>query len=107
MWYGSPQWQIEAFRRLEIPAEMQKNNKFAPLGPADGLVKSAILGGNSARLYRVDVKSALNAIPRDKIAAIKARSSPWAVSVPTRATVRRTHARLDPYRGRSRHEGGG
>ena len=72
VWYGSPQWQIEAFRRLEIPVEMQRNNQFAPLGAADGLVKTAILGGNSARLYKVDVKSALNEIPRDKIAAIKA-----------------------------------
>jgi len=72
VWYGSPQWQIEAFRRLEIPTDMQKNNKFAPLGAADGLVKTAILGGNSARLYRVDVKSAQSAITTDKIASIKA-----------------------------------
>src|SRR6266852_8614217 len=71
VWYGSPQWQIEAFRRLEIPVEMQKNNQFAPLGAPDGMVKSSILGGNSARLYRVDVKSAQNAITTDKIAAIK------------------------------------
>ena len=60
------------FRRLEIPVEMQKNNQFAPLGAPDGLVKSAILGGNSGRLYRVDVKSAQNAITTDKIAAIRA-----------------------------------
>src|SRR5437016_3052098 len=72
VWYGSPQWQIEAFRRLEIPADMQKNNQFAPLGAADGLVKTAILGGNSARLYRVDVKSAQSGITTDKIASIKA-----------------------------------
>jgi hypothetical protein len=72
VWYGSPQWQIEAFRRLEIPADMQKNNQFAPLGAADGLAKTAILGGNSARLYRVDVKSAQSAITTDKIASIKA-----------------------------------
>jgi Predicted metal-dependent hydrolase of the TIM-barrel fold len=72
VWYGSPQWQIEAFRRLEIPVEMQKNNQFAPLGAPDGLVKTAILGGNSARLYRVDVKSAQSGITTDKIASIKA-----------------------------------
>jgi predicted TIM-barrel fold metal-dependent hydrolase len=71
VWYGSPQWQIEAFRRLEMPADMQRNNQFAPLGAADGLVKSAILGGNSARLYRLDVRSAQGAITTDKIAAIK------------------------------------
>ena len=50
-------------------AEMQKNNQFAPLGAPDGLVKTAILGGNSARLYRVDVKSAQSGITTDKIAS--------------------------------------
>ena len=51
VWYGSPQWQIEAMRRLEIPEDMQKKHGFAPLGPADGVVKSAIFGGNAVRLY--------------------------------------------------------
>src|SRR2546427_227953 len=72
VWYGSPQWQIEALRRLEIPEDMQKKHSFAPLGPADGLVKSTIFGGNSARLYKLDMRSAQGAITRDKIAAIKA-----------------------------------
>jgi predicted TIM-barrel fold metal-dependent hydrolase len=51
VWTGAPQWQIEALRRLEIPQEMQRTYGFAPLGEADGPVKSAIFGGNSARLY--------------------------------------------------------
>jgi uncharacterized protein len=51
LWTGSPQWQIEGLRRLEIPDEMQKKFGFAPLGPADGPVKNAIFGLNSARLY--------------------------------------------------------
>ena len=34
VWYGSPQWQIEAMRRLEIPEDMQKKYGFAPLGGA-------------------------------------------------------------------------
>jgi predicted TIM-barrel fold metal-dependent hydrolase len=51
IWTGSPQWQIEALRRLEIPEELQKKYGLAPLGPADGKVKSAIFGGNNARLY--------------------------------------------------------
>jgi predicted TIM-barrel fold metal-dependent hydrolase len=72
VWYGSPQWQIEAFRRLEIPADMQNKHGFAPLGPADGLVKSTIFAGNSARIYRVELKTAGRAIPADRIAAIKA-----------------------------------
>ena len=53
IWYGSPQWQIDAFRRIEIPMDQQKANDFNPLGPADGPVKSRILGLNSAALYNV------------------------------------------------------
>ena len=51
IWTGAPQWQIEALRRLEIPAEMQQKHGFAPLGAPDGPVKKAIFGENSARLY--------------------------------------------------------
>jgi len=72
VWYGSPQWQIEALRRLEIPEDMQKRHGFAPLGPADGIVKTAIFSGNAARLYGIDVRAALGTIGRDKVAAIKA-----------------------------------
>jgi predicted TIM-barrel fold metal-dependent hydrolase len=69
VWYGSPQWQIEAFRRLEIPEDMQKRFGFAPLGPADGAVKSDILGYNAARHYRVDLAANLDG---DGIGRIKA-----------------------------------
>jgi len=65
VWYGSPQWQIEAFRRLEIPEEMQKNYGFAPLGAADGIVKSAILGHNSARLYSLNLRAENKPLPPD------------------------------------------
>jgi predicted TIM-barrel fold metal-dependent hydrolase len=57
IWWGSPQWQIEAFRRLEIPEDVQKTHGFAPLGPGDGMVKSAILGYNSARLYDLGLRA--------------------------------------------------
>jgi uncharacterized protein len=53
VWYGSPQWQIEALRRLEIPEDMQAKHGFAPLGPATGQVKNAIFGLNAARLYNI------------------------------------------------------
>jgi uncharacterized protein len=68
VWYGSPQWQIEAMRRLEIPEDMQKKSGFAPLGPADGLVKQAIFGFNSGRLYNVDIRAELH---NDGIAKMK------------------------------------
>jgi hypothetical protein len=59
VWTGSPQWQIEELRRLEIPEDMQKQHGFAPLGPADGPVKRAIFGENSARLYKHDRRAEL------------------------------------------------
>lgn len=53
VWYGSPQWQIEAFRRLQMPADLIDRG-FPDLGPADGPLKRAILGENAARLYGID-----------------------------------------------------
>ena len=59
LWTGSPQWQIEGLRRLEIPEDMQKKHGFKPLGGARDAVKTAIFGGNNARLYNLDpVKTA-------------------------------------------------
>jgi len=69
IWTGSPQWQIEALRRLEIPEDMQKKYGMKPLGPADGPVKTAILGENNARLYKYDRRAAL---ATDGIARLKA-----------------------------------
>jgi predicted TIM-barrel fold metal-dependent hydrolase len=56
VWQGTPQWQIEAFRRLEIPDDLQRRFGYAPMGEPDGLVKSSILGLNAARHYRIPVK---------------------------------------------------
>jgi uncharacterized protein len=70
VWTGSPQWQIEALRRLEIPEDMQKKYGFKPMGAADGPVKTAILGENNARLYKYDRRAA-EALTTDRIAAAK------------------------------------
>ena len=70
IWTGSPQWQIEALRRLEIPDDLQKQYGLQPLGPADGPVKTAIFGGNNARLY--DFKPEQRAtLANDRIAEYK------------------------------------
>ena len=56
---------------MEIPGDMQARYGFAPLGPADGPVKTAIFSGNSARLYAVrpEQHAALGA---DRFAELKA-----------------------------------
>ncbi|MDQ3798137.1 MAG: amidohydrolase family protein [Acidobacteriota bacterium] len=68
IWWGSPQWQIEAFRRLQMPEDLQKRFKFKPLTAA---VKAKILGLNSARVYGIDVKAKMNAIPGDYMTKLK------------------------------------
>ena len=70
VWTGSPQWQIEALRRLEIPEDMARKHGFSPLGPADGPLKTAIFGQNSAKMYRYDAKRA--GLNGDRFASIKA-----------------------------------
>ena len=59
VWTGSPQWQIEALRRLEIPEDMQRKHGFEALGDARGRVKSLIFGENSARLYSYERRADL------------------------------------------------
>ena len=75
VWYGSPQWQIEAMRRIEIPEDMQKKYGFAPLGSANSPIKQMIFGSNAARLYRLNLKATENkAMPSysaDRLAALK------------------------------------
>jgi len=75
LWYGSPQWQIEAMRRIEIPEDMQKKYGFAPLGGANSATKQVIFGSNAARLYRLNLKATENrtmpSYSEDRLATLK------------------------------------
>lgn len=74
VWYGSPQWQIEAFRRIEIPEDLQKKLNLSPLGGPKSRVKQAILGENAARVHGLDidrVKQRPYASGDDRLAELK------------------------------------
>jgi predicted TIM-barrel fold metal-dependent hydrolase len=68
IWYGSPQWQIEAFRRFEIPQALVDQHGYAPLTRQ---VKAQIFGLNAARVFGVDASARLNEIPRDYLSQMK------------------------------------
>ena len=78
VWWGSPQWQIEAMRRLEIPEDMQKKYGYKPLGAADGPVKTKIFAGNASKLYKID-PAAANKMSADNFDAIGRSITPWVV----------------------------
>jgi hypothetical protein len=48
VWYGSPQWQIEAMWRFQIPEDARRQYGYPALTER---AKRKILGLNSARLY--------------------------------------------------------
>ncbi len=48
VWYGSPQWQIEALWRFQMPEDLRRRYGYPELTPT---AKRKILGLNSARLY--------------------------------------------------------
>ena len=50
VWYGSPQWQIDALWRFQIPEEMRKKYGYPELTES---AKRKILGLNSAKLYGI------------------------------------------------------
>jgi len=68
IWWGSPQWQIEAMRRLEMPESLKKQFGYAPLTPQ---VKAKIFGLNAARIYGVDPKAPRNPVPGNYVDELK------------------------------------
>lgn len=72
VWYGSPQWQIEAMWRFQIPEEMRRRYGY-PEFTAEH--KRKILGLNSARLYGIDV-------PRNFSAHFKPVPADYAARMP-------------------------
>ena len=68
VWWGSPQWQIEALRRLEMPQSLMTQFGYGPLTTE---VKRQIFGLNAASLYRVDPKAKRNPVPGDYVDRLK------------------------------------
>ena len=62
VWYGSPQWQIDAMWRFEIPEEIRKKYGYPELTED---AKRKILGLNSAKLYGINMNQKFNPVPQD------------------------------------------
>ena len=53
LWWGSPQWGIDAFKRFQMPDEMCEKFGYKKLSKQD---KAKIFGLNAAKLYKIDVR---------------------------------------------------
>ena len=68
IWYGTPQWQIEAFRRFQIPDQLIDRHRYQPLTRQ---VKEQIFGLNAARIFGIDVKAKRHDVPKDALGQIR------------------------------------
>ncbi len=68
LWWGSPQWAIDAFKRFQISDEFCQKFGYKKITPED---KAKIFGLNAAKLYNVDVKAKRTAIPADGLEKLK------------------------------------
>ncbi len=68
IWWGSPQWLIEAFRRYQMPDNLKESFGYADITAAN---RELIFGRNLAGLYDIDVEAARTAIPADSLSQMK------------------------------------
>jgi hypothetical protein len=68
IWWGSPQWLIEAFRRFQIPENLQEQFGYSAFTEED---KEKIFGLNAAGVYGIDVDAVRKAFPDDGLSKIK------------------------------------
>ncbi|HMG36866.1 MAG TPA: amidohydrolase family protein [Blastocatellia bacterium] len=68
LWWGSPQWAIDAFKKFQITDEFCEKFGYKKLTKED---KANILGVNAARLYKVNVKDKRNPFPTDTLDRLK------------------------------------
>jgi len=68
LWWGSPQWVIDAFKRFQISDEFCEKFGYKKITKED---KAKIFGLNAARLYSVDPKAKRKALPADGLEKLK------------------------------------
>jgi predicted TIM-barrel fold metal-dependent hydrolase len=68
LWWGSPQWVIDSFKRFQISDEMCEKFGYKKVTKED---KKKIFGENIAKLYKVDLNAKRNGLPKDALSAFK------------------------------------
>jgi len=68
IWWGSPQWMIDYFKRFQISDELCDKFGYSKITKED---KAMIFGKNAARIWNIDLDEKRKALPADMISRIK------------------------------------
>ncbi|MBI3468685.1 MAG: amidohydrolase [Planctomycetes bacterium] len=68
LWWGSPQWVIEAFKRFQISDELCEKFGYQKLSKED---KAKIFGLNAAKIYGIDPQAQRTLLPEDTVEKLK------------------------------------
>jgi predicted TIM-barrel fold metal-dependent hydrolase len=68
LWWGAPQWVIDAMKRFQISDELCEKFGYAKVTKQD---KANIFGLNAAKIYGFDVNEKLKALPADTMTQVK------------------------------------
>lgn len=68
LWWGAPQWVIDAMKRFQISDELCEKFGYAKVSKED---KANIFGLNAAKIYGFDVNEKLKALPADTMTKVK------------------------------------
>ena len=68
LWWGSPQWGIDALKKFQISDEMCEKFGYKKITKED---KEKIFGLNAAKLYKVNAKAKRTAFPADTLDKLK------------------------------------
>lgn len=68
LWWGSPTWVIDSFKRFQISDELCDKFGYSKITKED---KAKIFGLNAAKVYGVDLEAQRNRFPKDTLTQIK------------------------------------
>src|SRR6185369_16477481 len=75
---GPPHWQIQGFQAFKMPDELIEKNHFQQLTPE---IKRKIFGENVARLFKIDIPKAKQAVEGDLLYKLRTDDKPLPITI--------------------------
>jgi hypothetical protein len=69
IWYGTPQWQIDALKTFQMPPQMMEEFGYPEITDK---IRAQIFGLNAAKLYKINVDEVRCTVPSDLLQQARA-----------------------------------